>query len=376
MKSKLYIGIITAALLPGLIVQAQIDESRDFRNDDANTIVNNYYNYDYYYSSRINRFHRSFVTFDYYAPLFTDSFWYNYEPSSWGLSIYGGTRLGLGFSFNYPLYNDFSWNYPYYGGSYYWGYDPFYYNRWYSPVVLNLGIWSRWNRNYYSWQGHNRWNYEYKPVYNNFRDYRLNDYSSNSYYSRHRESVNNNSPISNVSRREGSNYTQTEITKSNRSRSENSGNVNINNGGTRRTIDPSNNQNSVINNRLKNPINNSKNLNRTVITPQNNQINRRSVQVSGNNQSNVSNRSGQSYLNEKTNSTRTIQKSESPSNSDRRSNVASLNKPASGSLNSASKSSSSAAKQVSSRAGQRSAAKSASKTSSKRSSSKGNTKKE
>ena len=34
MKAKLYIGIITAVLLPGFLVQAQIADSRDYRNDE------------------------------------------------------------------------------------------------------------------------------------------------------------------------------------------------------------------------------------------------------------------------------------------------------------------------------------------------------
>ena len=340
MKAKIYIGILTAVLIPGFLVKAQVNDSRDFGNDEASTVVNNYYNYDFYYSSRINRFHRSFLTFNYYAPLFTDSYWYNYEPASWGLSIYGGTRLGLGLSFNYPLYNDFSWNYPYLGGSYYWGYDPFYYNRWYSPVVINLGIWSRWNRNYYSWQGHNRWDYDYRPVNNNFRDYRSNDYSSNYFTSRRIEPVKNSSP-NNASRRIGSNYTQTEITRNNRYRSDNSGVGSINNGEAKRTVDPSNNQNSVISSRRINTSNNSGNVNQSVA-----------------------------------HSIRTVQKSESPSTSVRRPNTASVNQPASGQVRSVSNSSSSAARQISSSAGKRAAAKSASKSSARRSSSKEKTKRE
>ena len=107
-------------------------------------VVNNYYDdYDYYFSSRINRFHRSYAAFDYYAPVFTDSYWYNYQPYSWGVSIYGGGGFGIGFSTSYPVYN-YGYSYysgydPYYGSSYYWGYDPFYYSNWYSPVVINIG---------------------------------------------------------------------------------------------------------------------------------------------------------------------------------------------------------------------------------------------
>jgi hypothetical protein len=111
MKAKYYIGIVSALLLFQLSVKAQNADYRDDRSNDAKIVVNNYYNdYDYYYSSRINRFHRSFAAFDYYSPLFTDLYWYNYRPFSWGLSIYGGgfgfglgLGIGFGYSYNYPL---------------------------------------------------------------------------------------------------------------------------------------------------------------------------------------------------------------------------------------------------------------------------------
>ena len=59
--------------------------------------------------------------------MFTDSYWYNYQPFSWGISIYGGRGFGFGYSYNYPVYYDYGWNDPYFGSSYYWGYDPFFY---------------------------------------------------------------------------------------------------------------------------------------------------------------------------------------------------------------------------------------------------------
>jgi hypothetical protein len=54
------------------------------------------------YASRINRFHRSYAAFDYYSPVFTDSYLYNYRPFSLGSGMYGSLGLGLGFSYNYP----------------------------------------------------------------------------------------------------------------------------------------------------------------------------------------------------------------------------------------------------------------------------------
>ena len=131
MKAKLYIGILQAFMLTGLTANAQMDYAGDYRHDDANVVVNNYYdNYDYYYSSRINRFHRSYAAFEYYAPVFTDSYWYNYQPFSWGVSIYGGGGFGIGYVNPYPVYNygyaySPGWYDPYYGSSYYWGYNPY-----------------------------------------------------------------------------------------------------------------------------------------------------------------------------------------------------------------------------------------------------------
>ena len=84
MKSKYFIGIISVLLLTFSTGKAQRADSRDFSNDDAKVVVNNYYdnndNYDYYFTSRINRFHRSYAAFDYYSPVFTDSYWYDYQP--------------------------------------------------------------------------------------------------------------------------------------------------------------------------------------------------------------------------------------------------------------------------------------------------------
>ena len=77
MKAKYYLGILSIILLAGLRVNAQSGDNIDHRNDDAKIIVNNnyYYNYDYYYSSRISRFHKSYTVFNYYAPLYTDTYW-------------------------------------------------------------------------------------------------------------------------------------------------------------------------------------------------------------------------------------------------------------------------------------------------------------
>ena len=165
MKTKCYIGILTALILASLPAKSQYSDSRDFINDEAGIVINNYYDdYDYYYSSRINRFHRSYAAFDYYSPVFTDTYWYSYRPFSWGLSIYGRSGLGFGYSINFPVYygmNYYNWYDSYYGyydpysygwydsywGSpYYYGYNPFY-SAWYTHVVFNIGFGTRWRHN-------------------------------------------------------------------------------------------------------------------------------------------------------------------------------------------------------------------------------------
>lgn len=199
MKAKIYFGILQVLMLTGLTANAQTDYSGDYRNDNATVVVNNYYdNYDYYYSSRINRFHRSYSAFDYYAPVFTDTYWYNYQPYSWGVSIYGGGGFGAGFANSYPVYNyGYAYNPggydPYYGYSYYGGYDPFYYSNWYSASVVNIRIGYSWPGYYWGYNGHDHHyshhNYDYRHGHNSYNNYYNNNYyssrsSSNSSYRR------------------------------------------------------------------------------------------------------------------------------------------------------------------------------------------------
>ncbi|MGQ9619863.1 MAG: hypothetical protein ACUVTX_02625 [Bacteroidales bacterium] len=180
MKTKIYIGILGALLTPGLLAEAQIADARNFRNDDAGIVINNYYNYDFYYSSRINRFHRSYVAFNYYSPVFTDVYWYNYQPFTWGFTIYGGGRIGIGMAYNYPIFYSYwdypwyyGWDYGWYGGTYYWGYDPFYIN-WYRPVIVNIRIGNWWPRTYYGYNIRHHWFADYRPVYNTYNYYYYN----------------------------------------------------------------------------------------------------------------------------------------------------------------------------------------------------------
>lgn len=198
MKAKYYIGILSVLMLSGMPVKAQFSDGTYYGNDGTRIIVNNYYaDCDYYYSSRINRFHRSYAAFEYYSPVFTDTYWYTYTPFSWGISIYsGGLGFSVGYNFNYPVYytNTYYydngwydpfyyrynyWNYrPHFYNSFYWGYDPFFYSYWNTPFIVNYNY--GWPHNYYGWNIHHhnhyyRWN-DHRPVYYSNKDNGHSDY--------------------------------------------------------------------------------------------------------------------------------------------------------------------------------------------------------
>jgi hypothetical protein len=278
MKAKFYIIIISAVLFPRFQAKAQIDDPGNYQNNDSRVVVNNYYDYDFYYSSRINRFHRSFSAFNFYAPLFTDSYWYNYEPYSWGLSIYGGS--GFGFSNNYPVYYDSGWNYPFFGLSYSWGYVPYYYRSW-------------WHHNYSGWYRSNRWDYNFRPVYNTY-----NNFNSNYDHPRRNGSV--SATMQNVSRRVDSNYSRTDVNRVDRDKS----NTVINNGEKRRSANSSNYRNPVNNDLSRNNNNVSRGNNNNTNTGNSNNINRSGRNNFNNNpdrnQSNVTHRKVQSVRSEST----------------------------------------------------------------------------
>jgi len=129
--------------------QPVYETQEEYVDEDGQSVVtNNYYYetddfeddsyYDYSYSARINRFYRPYNGFNYYAPCYTDLYYYTYDPYYWGTSIYVGTGWGypyygggwsigfgwgwgsIGFGWGYPSYG---WGYPYYGG--YYGYNSY-----------------------------------------------------------------------------------------------------------------------------------------------------------------------------------------------------------------------------------------------------------
>lgn len=124
-------------------------------SDSPSTVINNYNYYeaddyyDYMYSSRIRRFHRPIMS-GYYSPIYTNMYWYNYDPFCFGTSIYttysffnpylpwGGPSWGFGwnswsglsFGFGYGYGNPYAWSNPWRWGYYGMYHSPFYYNPW------------------------------------------------------------------------------------------------------------------------------------------------------------------------------------------------------------------------------------------------------
>lgn len=300
MKAKFYIGFIAAVLLPGFLTQAQTPYSDDYGYGNGGTVINNYYgyDYDYYYASRINRFHRAYSTFDYYSPVFTDVYWYNYQPFTWGLSIYNGFGSGL--------YFDWGWNNPWYAGYAWTGYDPFYYSSWYAPFTINIGFGSYWGHNYYNWNRHNRWDWDYRHDYrhdyglhNNYyeRGYQAGHYTSGSGNYNRNNNENNNIQNTNVSRRASSNYSQTDVTRNGRN-----GTSTTNNTGSRRAVNTTTvNGNSNISGDRNVTNNNYQRTSRSYSEPAERQVNRSTGQVTGRSQNSVSGRPAQSVRRESVN---------------------------------------------------------------------------
>ncbi len=179
MKAKYYIGILLALVLSGMPVKAQYAGNGYHRNGGPAISAGNHHDdYDFYYSSRINRFHRSYVAFDFYSPVFTGSYWYSYSPYTWGASIYrGGLGFSYGYDFYYPIYSgfdyyyDYGWSDPFFRSSYYWGYQP-YFSYWHTPVIINVGFANRWDNRYRGWDRHDYiydsyWRNDYRSDHNN-----------------------------------------------------------------------------------------------------------------------------------------------------------------------------------------------------------------
>jgi hypothetical protein len=141
------------------VVKEEVEYIDDFDYDDY---------YDYSYSARIRRFHTPNNGFSYYDPYYTNSYWYDYNPYSWGSSIYMG----------YNFWNPYrSWG-PSFSFGYNWGWGSMYYGWPYSYGYGYGGYWNGYSNGY--------WNGYYDGYYSNY--YNSYDRNSNYYNRGHRPS--------------------------------------------------------------------------------------------------------------------------------------------------------------------------------------------
>jgi len=142
-------------------------ETTTSENKDGNTyITNNYYDeddyYDYAYTARIRRFHYP-GGWGYYDNYYTNSYWYDYNPYSWGVSIYMGYNWwGPGYYYS---------GHPYYS---YWGYQPYPYPYYTCNAGYYNGYWNGYYQGYY--------NGLYGGCYNNPYYYNSYDFNTHYYY--------------------------------------------------------------------------------------------------------------------------------------------------------------------------------------------------
>ncbi len=138
-------------------------------DQDGNTYVtNNYYNnddyYDYAYSSRLRRFYHPYG-WNYYDSYYTNMYWYDYDPYSYGVSLY------LSYNFWRPQYvwtpawgSCIGFGNSYYGGGYYGG--GFYDNGFGYNNSYNYGYANGYNNGYYA----GLYNGTFNPYYYNSND--------------------------------------------------------------------------------------------------------------------------------------------------------------------------------------------------------------
>jgi hypothetical protein len=151
----------------------EYSNSAEIHDASGNTyITNNYYTddyYDYAYSAKLKRFYSPAYGYGYYDPYYTNLYWYDYNPFSWGVSIY------LGYHWWAPSY---FYNDPFcYGGCYYPFYSP-YYNGY------SMGYYNGYNQGY--WDGYYHGSYGYN------NPYYYNSYDPTSHYYGPRGSISSN----------------------------------------------------------------------------------------------------------------------------------------------------------------------------------------
>ncbi len=195
MKTKILLTATATMVLACTALAADAGKGHGDRGSgygNQQIVVNNYYNESgYEYASRLKRFHNSYVVFDFYSPLYTETFWYHYTPYTWGVSIYDDWYYYGGGVSRYNWTSGF-------GGSYWWGYDPWWdydpwmgygWNSWYAPGV-SYGINYYLGRPYYHYPM--AWNSWYYPNWNAWNPYYGSDHYNNPYGPGYRDDYHHN----------------------------------------------------------------------------------------------------------------------------------------------------------------------------------------
>ncbi|MCL2290547.1 MAG: hypothetical protein FWC34_07590 [Bacteroidetes bacterium] len=107
--------------------------------------------YDYFYTSRIRRFHTHVsLGWGFYDPFFTNMFWYTRSPATWGVSIYLGHSWWWPSPFWRPWHFDWGW----YSWGFNWGWGWGWHNPWRFggpwggfPPGWNPGFWAGFHHN-------------------------------------------------------------------------------------------------------------------------------------------------------------------------------------------------------------------------------------
>ncbi len=149
-------------------------KDREFKYDDY---------YDYEYATRVKRFNNNINGLSYYDNYYTNSYWYNQNPYSYGVSVYNGYSWWGNSYNNYSynpqanFYNSYGWNsYPSYG---YNGYNPYCYNNSYGYGYGNYNGYGYGNYNGYN-NGWNNYPYGYGNSYG-YGSYGYNPYGYGGY---------------------------------------------------------------------------------------------------------------------------------------------------------------------------------------------------
>ena len=155
---------------------ASYTSSESYTDEGGTTYVtNNYYfdsddYYDYAYAARIRRFH-SPVTYcwGYYDPFYTNLYWYDAYPGSWGVSIYLGYNWCWPSVYYRPAYSYYS--YCSYGFSYSWGWGCGYYRPYYGPGYYGPGYYGPHGPAYAHGYRHGYWDGYHAGYYHNNYDH-------------------------------------------------------------------------------------------------------------------------------------------------------------------------------------------------------------